>query len=302
MSSSKRTGSGGWRGKNTQRRSFLSAFEAMTQSGASQLTRNLSAIGNVALGRKESPISMEAIQVSTRPTGPTPGMTLWLNGRTGLTLGVGGGSGSWLDQSGNHFDFASGSGAPAAGTGINGRATADFNEASSWTLVNGIITWANIITASAWTMFAVWKYTGTTALANFNNSPQILSSEDTFFGPSDGIMAGETGGVVSASTYVSIGGTGFEANATDVAANPHYSTHQFSAGVLSTAVDAGSFVTHVGIGAVTLDTSPILIGRNSISTNANWKGSIGEIIVYNRALSAGEIAQTQNFLKNVWGF
>ena len=58
--------------------------------------------------------------------------------------------------------------------------------------------------------------------------------------------------------------------------------------------------THTG--TVKTNTYPVAIGKNSQSTGRNWNGSIDEVRIYNRALSADEVTQLYNWAPGPVGY
>jgi hypothetical protein len=222
------------------------------------------------------------------PTPPLSGMTLWVNGRNGITSG-GGSVSAWADQSGsgNNFSQSTGSAQPTLSS-INGHTALAFNPSvfSSMSCAAGTA----INNGSAWTIFAVWQFNGSVGYADYNNT--ILSVFAQILIGADKNGSNAEAYSFQQGTHVAVSG--------GPATSPHYSMHQQNGSTtMSVAIDGGTpATTTVGsIGNWNCD----YLGRNGVTTGSYFNGLIGEVIAWNRALSSGEITTVQNFLHTNWG-
>jgi hypothetical protein len=227
------------------------------------------------------------------PPIPTMGLTLWLKAGAGITLDGMSHVSTWADQSGNGNDFvSSGTGAgPVVGASINSLTTVDFTAASSQvlelTLPRAL---SDLLTASAYTMFSVWQYTGSVPFSVYSNSPAVIEDNSGYWG----MLSGVTAGVVTASGY----NYPYYDNATFAVGAPHRIKSQLSSGTLYVTVDGGSPTTLLA-GNVGSLLAAVELGGSGY--NNFFNGPIGEVIIYNRVTSSGEDTAIDAYLKAAWG-
>jgi hypothetical protein len=236
------------------------------------------------------------------PAPPSSGMTLWLNGRVGI-VETDGNVSEWEDQSGGGNNYTgSGASQPTLGT-INSKTALEFTAANASNLVS--TTGADILSAGAFTIFLVWQYTGNRVFslpnASFTNPTIFYVGTAYLF--SNAIDAGQDGSTAAdvdvATTSKVSPATPSSVQAQGLIANPHQSYHAFDGASTYVSIDEGT-VASVGSSGTLTDLSTSQIGGGPTSTDQRWQGTVGEIIVYDRTLTAPEIAQTQAFLKYQW--
>lgn len=248
------------------------------------------------------------LQVSSPTFSPASltGLTLWLDAQNAASIHLTSGKVSqWDDQSGhaNNATEPTAAARPSPGTGINGHPTVDFLKANN-TQMTLAVNWSSLVTAAAWTIVAEWLYTGTDNVSGGDSRtmPSLITDGNGLPSPAVASGAGLNGaGIVSAQGFSFDGaGTNRVTSSTGSSTSPHSSTVQLDgAGHLTAALDSAG-ANSVNVGTTVLDATPVLIGGNNQSTSGSWNGSIGEILVYNRALTAGEIAQVQSYLLAKW--
>jgi len=218
------------------------------------------------------------------------GCTLWLHAACGVT-NVSGKCSQWNDLSGGGRNVTQGNSAlrPTIASGINSKPTLSFDAATTNHLDNASAL-STIVSASAWTVFVVYRYTGTvtTQTTSYANAA-ILRDTGSFWG----LFSSTTAAVM-----YNWGSADKSVRPAASTATNYYATCSLSGGTLSAQLNQNSATTLGGVGNITTLTGTIVIG-NGVS-NA-WGGHIGEIIVYNTALSAGNIATVQAYLAAYWG-
>lgn len=218
------------------------------------------------------------------------GCTLWLRADMGVTDAGGGKCSAWADQSGNGRNFTQGIDANRpiiTASAINGRQALRFDSAASQRLSNGTAL-SSFITASAWTAFAVFNYTGASAVSPTSYSNPALIADSSSY-------CGLYNSTTRAVAYC-WDGADKSARPTITTSTNYYLTAQLSGGNIVANVNAGSNSTTAS-GNVSTLTGTMHLGGVSVY----HKGDIGEIIMYNRALSAGELTQVQAYLASYWG-
>ena len=249
----------------------LERLECSRRMGGSAARRNRATGGG---GAKFSPKSIA-------------GLTLWLRADLGVTNAAGKAS-AWADQSATASSFTQGTAGNQPvinASGINGKQTLTFTAASSTSMATAT-TIHSYLTAGAWTAFTVAKYTGATItqVSSWTN-PRILI--DT------GLLWGLVASTTMSAAY-NWDGADKSARPTYTGGTAYYQTAQLTGGNVTNAVGAGG-TTSTASGNLTT-----LTGTGSMG--GAWDGEIGEIILYNRALSAGEISQVINGeIKPFWG-
>jgi hypothetical protein len=216
-----------------------------------------------------------------------PGCTLWLRGDLGIHAS-GTNVSQWDDQSGNGHIFLPGATQPSIGSGINGQPTVDFDGAATSITCSDAL--STIITASAWTAFAVYDYTGTaTTTATSYMNPPIIRDVGAFWG-------------LFASTQNLIAycwdGADKSARPTASANTNYYATTLLLSGTIF-AEENLLGTSSAASGNITTLTNSVNLGA-AFGAGAWFKGSVGEIIVYNRALSSPEAVRVQRYLSANW--
>lgn len=232
---------------------------------------------------------------SAPPTSPVTGYTLWLKA-TNYTAGT------WTDSSGNGYNFINGVGGsrnPTAGTSINGNATVNFVSANSQYLYDTSINIGNLISAANFSVFCVFQYTGTTSFTSgysFFNPVLLMDSSQEW-----GFQGGIASSSLSVQGYVN-GASGSGPLSTGTSQSiPYYASFvQSSAGSsLQLTLSANSVI------SVTNHNVPATSGNPYIGENGGgggyWDGYVGEIIIYNTALSSGNQSTNMSYLKNKFG-
>jgi hypothetical protein len=241
----------------------------------------------------------------TPPYPPNPpslaSLTLWVNGRTGITQS-GGAVSEWADQSGNGNNLvqASGTNQPTLGS-LNGKTALAFASTGSQFL--GFPGPANILAASGYTLMAVWSYTGS---ATYTPGQENATMPLIFcVGTSQLFMnvhgAGNTGSDVT--VFTADTATAFTpgvATAAGLRANPHQSYHAFDGSKTYCSIDKGAIASTANAGTLG-DLSIATMGKGPISTSEYWDGLIGELLVWDTFLSPTDIATAQAFLTGKWG-
>lgn len=233
---------------------------------------------------------------------PQNGLTLWLKADTGLYTTAN----HWADQSGNGHDMIGPGGAnnPTPGTGINGHATVDFNGSSQYLETAVGVTLNQFITSTTFSIFVVSKYTASSdngKLGALFTSPLIIDS-----GGNLGLFI-----YISSTNDIAWGAVNVGGNPAGLLSNAFvHSTPECIAFIQSNATGGGNgdSMTIGNSAATTQDGATIAsltgrlccgfyVGNGSIY----FKGSIGEIIIYNRAVPSNEQTVITTYLKNKFG-
>ena len=236
-------------------------------------------------------------QAATLPF--TTGLKLWLDATTGVTT-----SGStvtaWVDQSGNSHDGSYATGAPQlVGGAINGLPAINFNGAGDhFDLAGGAV-----LSSDSFTIFAVTTDTGPSAGYRniYSNWDAGNSWSSVFLGTADGTSPARSGRVTDG-LY-----------ATDAIGDP--SAPFISWGVYQGGVNAemfidGNLVGSEGQNNLPADagnpngqrdvSTPSFIGQQGSFAGEYWQGLIGEVLVYEGALTADEQAEVYGYLYAKW--
>lgn len=215
-------------------------------------------------------------------------LTLWLDA-TDATLNAPGTEWGNLGSAGGSF---SGTCSPSAGA-VNGKRAALFNGTSD--KFTSALTLTNILTASEWTMFAVFNSTtigalGSPAYAN----PGILADSGAYWGMhigADKVVGYDYDGgekdVPSAAGLTVTNGTTSRLRYKKSGSNI----------LLSLNGDADG---SVAAGNIQVITGALLFGANS-SNSAFFANYLCEILVCNTDLSADDEAKVADYLQGKWG-
>jgi hypothetical protein len=247
------------------------------------------------------------IAVAAGPTFPTSGLTLWVNGRTGITTGS---TFTWADQStagfGNLTQAVSAD-QPANGGSINSHNAVSFS--GNPVFIQGSSALSNYVSSGTlhpFTVASVFQYTGaqlctvpsvgngdmavTSLAANYVNWGFTICQQSV---TTTELVVGFTQYDTS-NKYVSITGPLY--------ANPHWSVVTFtSLGVLGISVDGSAVTTTSSVGANVNYTLFVKMGGSTLSTIQYFTGKVGEYMIWNRVLSAAEITSLGTFFTSNWG-
>lgn len=247
------------------------------------------------------------------PSGPR----LWLKADVGLYVTPN----QWDDQSGLNNNFLSfgGSRNPTTGVGINGHTAVSFLN-TNYQCFYSANPFSHIFppsTENTFSYFAVFQYTGSNPLAAYFNTPIVIGDSlggtgmyGIYAGTSsspgplaiwgyDGIAPGQ--GIqslsnTSAAHYVSLIQNGVGTNSLAL------SVDGVAAGTADGA-DASSYYSSFSSTYQFVGTSnSAVISPLSAAFPSYWTGYIGEVIIWNRTLTALETAVVNLYLKNKWGF
>jgi Concanavalin A-like lectin/glucanases superfamily len=217
-----------------------------------------------------------------------PGLQLWLDASRGILddpLAL------WSDQSGHGRDFrSSGTTPPSRGTGLNGRASLDFDGAV--TSMSGA-TLGSLVARSEWTVLVAFRAVGSApdAVDAWLDPPIIaeprgfwgvFASTQHFWGYSWDVRENVSG--VGSSTGVSA-----------------YGYAQYDGSLLRVSLN-GSPAVAVPCGDLTASAldSPVMLGAG-FPTSAPFRGSLGDVAVWNRALTTEELERLELFLSQKYG-
>lgn len=232
------------------------------------------------------------------PSGPSlTGLTFWAQRGTYVL-------GAWADASGNGYNAIGpgGAGNPTVGS-LNGRVSPSFTP-SQYLGIHGTIAQLLGATANTWSLFVVFSYTGSTAFGDSTDTP-ILIMHDNGLEPLWGACAGISAGSLKMCGYnfeqtssfalvpnVTVGGstsaTHYLSSINDSVANYHH-----------VAVDGGSPASLPAQSVVLLTGQTCAIGNDGNPPQGNgigWQGQIGEVLIYDVALTGADLTQTDAYL------
>jgi hypothetical protein len=217
------------------------------------------------------------------------GLKLWLDPTQGVT-GTNPVS-SWADQSGNLTPLTSSSGS-VTGNSINGRASIDMSS-GIFSHTSNIST---IVSSSAWTAAAVFKYTGAVAEAtNYFSNASIIGDFDNSL---DGYW-----GLTASTTSFDVGqydGAIKQTKTVITTSTNYYILCKYDGTKIYTSFNGGAFDAGTASGNIQFLTGSIRIGQD-ITTTKHFVGSFGDILVFNTALSDSNVASLNSYLKLKYG-
>jgi len=236
-------------------------------------------------------------QAATLPF--TTGLKLWLDATTGVTT-----SGStvtgWADQSGGGHDGSHTSGSPQlVGGAINGLPAISFDGAADYFALAG----GAVLASDSFTIFAVATDTGADAGYRniYSNWDAGNSWSSVFLGTADGTSPARSGRLTDG-LY-----------ATDAITSP--SSPFISWGVYQGGVNAEMFVDGSSVGSEAQNNLPAdagnpngqrdlstqsFIGQQGSFPGEYWQGLIGEVLVYEGALTVDQQAEVYGYLYAKW--
>jgi hypothetical protein len=222
------------------------------------------------------------------------GLALWLDAADSTTVTLNSGVEEWRDKSGNarHFSQSTANNRPAYTGSINGRLALSFDGTNDSLSRSGVAN-ADLTTAAGASVFIVYSVNSDTIYSvYFNGGGQPGQDHRDRF--SDGNSYGalfrfaRLAGVIN-NQLPSTGAAIYGAVTTDSA----YSLRLNGAEALSTS--SSFFLTNYRTATnqtYTLGVGPVLDYLN---------GNIGEVLSYNRPLTATEITAVEQYLRRKWG-
>jgi len=242
-------------------------------------------------------------------------LTIWLRSSVGITL-AGGQVDIQLDQSGNNNTMHRPATGPTMGTGINGHVTTEWDGSDIPELQPAVATFTvypsaqprSLITQHAFTVFWVYKYTGTTVCDLAYDTPTVIGASPAFarLGFGAGIDPGNAAhDQAQAGLYDDPGGGGagwVQTRGPSVPkGQPHYAIAVFSGQTLALYQDTAAPTSIVLVAPPTNDpTYNLDIGRNESVVQGAWQGSIGEEGTANIAATPAQIARLQAYFRAQW--
>lgn len=237
-----------------------------------------------------------AAATTTAPTSPIPtdNLALWLKGDSGVfqlsngttpAVALGDPVGYWTDNSPalNNATQATGGNKPTIGATLNGLNTVAF--ANQWLSLTAIV---SFLAASDATYYEV----GTTPAQGSPWAFLARSSDSSSFGKfnQDGVFVADGGG-----NFIGIGATGFPmtAGVSIMARGRHVAAGTSYSYKVNGQTEKTSF------GPVIGDLNFDRVGTGNGAPNAS--GTVGEIVVYTRALTGAEQTQVETYLSGRWG-
>lgn len=217
-------------------------------------------------------------------------LQLWLSGERSLILQSGGKASRWNDLSGNVNDVTQGTGAKQPTTGVtteNGKNVLDFDGGDSFVVPSAL----HAITNSANTIFVVSQTSSNNTTQRMINGTQAGSTR---------YLLGFENVVGRVSFLSNNASSGSLLNNTATKTNFSLYTAFRSGTTMSLSVNGGTATTNTSANDEA-DIDTMAIGAQASGASNQLTGSIAEIIIYDRALSAAEIALVENYLSNEWG-
>jgi len=227
--------------------------------------------------------------------------------------GLGTGGATWTDQGPGHNVFQLFLGPGGAVPSWITSTTLGINNipALQWTNDTDVISFycptvteASLYTLNAWTMASVWRYDGADH-SNYDESPSLYSIHAYQIG--DGLVVSrnpaDTSEIISM-TYAYCNDTGANYARTIGAPGsynqPHLTVGWLQNHTLYNILDDGAAVSNAVVGTLYNDlTNHPQIGGNEQTTNSDFKGVIGEMLIYNTS-SPALAAALQSYLYTKW--
>ena len=255
-------------------------------------------------------IMASAISGNLTPTSPVAGYKVWLDASdTGTITQSGGLVSQWTDKSANAYTFTQSTASYKPSTGVdtqNGKnvLTYGINDtllstaaASTWTFLHSTVS----------TVFMAFKQTAASAAAEFL-SDYVGASGNIGFS----IYQENPGNFVhlivrgSSGTYVVVNKTGSSTIGTaftyvTAVGDPTNATAANRSDVRLK--QSSAIKNNVQTGAVNTSspTASLRIGDYDAGGNESIQGTVGEILIYDSILSAGNILLNQQYLAGKWG-
>jgi hypothetical protein len=249
-----------------------------------------------------------AIQPYSRPFNPLDidGLQVWMDAADSTTITGSSPVTQWNDKSGNGYNFTASAGPAVASASQNGLNTLTFTAASSQFLSNTATT--NFMEFYSLSVFAAFKYSDTTSGGYiFAKSLYGSANGRILLGRDAGTPATLNAGIVTTANAYSTYSDVYTANT--------WRIYGFVADRSAGTVKAYQNGSNNASASFTVDTStnltttfPMAIGayNNSSGTLASpqadlyLNGSLGELLVYNSALSFQQRQQVEGYLSQKW--
>lgn len=249
-----------------------------------------------------------AIQPYSRPFNPLDidGLQVWMDAADSTTITGSSPVTQWNDKSGNGYNFTASAGPVLATSSQNGLNTLTFTAASSQFLSNTAT--VNFMEFYSLSVFAAFKYSDTTSAGYvFAKSLYGVANGRILFGRDAGTPATFNAGITTTANAYSTYSDAYTANT--------WRVYGFVADRSAGTVKAYQNGSNNASGTFTVDTTtnlttayPMAIGayNNSSGTLASpqaglyFNGSLGELLVYNSALSFQQRQQIEGYLARKW--
>ena len=226
------------------------------------------------------------------------GLALWLDAADSTTVTLNSGVEEWRDKSGNarHFSQSIANNRPAYTGSINGRVALSFDGNNDFLSRSGINN-ADLTTAAGASVFIVYSANNDTIYSVYFNGGS-LSGQDHRDRFSDGncytalFRASRLAGVIN-NQLPSTGAALYAA----VTTNSAYSLRVNGTEALSTT--SGGYDDPLPNGYRPRTNQTYTLGVGPVLDYLN--GNIGEILSYNRPLTATEITAVEQYLRRKWG-
>lgn len=225
---------------------------------------------------------------------PSNGLQVWLDASDTSTVTTVTGVSQWVDKSGagNTVVQATEANQPQYVANVQaGKHIIRFDTSSWWLTKTSPV---NLVGQAEMTIFVVSTTAGTSSLRQLMGCWLATGNQLSW-------RLHKTADQAGRAFLISTAG-----NATSLTVNVNagvINTFYVTTVVVSTNTDvnhAGTDATGVTPGTPFASTAAFNIGSQEAST-ALWNGDIGEILIYNRQLAVGEIAQVQAYLNAKWG-
>ena len=246
-------------------------------------------------------VALMALPCTTQaaPLPFTTGLKLWLDATIGVTT-----SGStvtgWADQSSGGHDGSYTTGSPQLAAGaINGLPAISFDGATDYFSLAG----GAVLSSDSFTVFAVATDTGASAGYReiYSNWDGANSWSSVFLGTADGTSPARSGRLTDGL---------YATDAIAAPASPFVSWGVYQGGVNAEMFVDGNLVGSEAQNSLPADagnpngqrdvSTPSFIGQQGSFPGEYWQGLIGEVLVYEGALTADQQAEVYNYLHAKW--
>jgi hypothetical protein len=248
------------------------------------------------------------------PNGPVAGYKVWLDASDTTTITSSGGSVSqWTDKSANAYTFtqATSTNQPTTGTRtINSKNVLDFDGTSDYLYSTAAISTWKFLHSAASTIFIVANTDVTNSNHSFVSTQAGSTSRIGFYTYQDmgnmyaRVDKGSAGNTVYNSTYALAYGTGnyyftYKSDPTNATAADRIKISQNGGTYYGTNTATNAVSTADSENSLTIGC--LLDLFNGVRYPGGWhNGTIAEIIIYDSALSSGDIASVQSYLATKW--
>lgn len=207
------------------------------------------------------------------------GLVGWWRADLGITIATG--VSAWTDQSGTGNHLAQGAPAnqplfSASVAALGGRPALTYDGTAKWIFRDPLVG----VIAQPYTIASAWSLTDNTLTRRLYDG-NAGNREQCFTGVNNYVIG--AGSNISATVTPNTGG--------------HASIGVYNGASGTVAVDT----TNTGAGAVGAASAGAMYVGADFTGGANWFGSIAEVLLYNKALSAAEQGRLQGYLKGRYG-